>query len=268
MKEIKNTLLIFKARWLEAAAIVGLSGVYPILSMLSRDVRNSNQTLSNTVIYLILVLVSFAVVIIQIMLFYGFQRSVYLFETRRNSLAELLKYGAYFFWRLIGFGIILAIAHFFLQWLISIPTAPFLCPDSTLFQRVKECPMVFAFHSSFASIVLIKPVLFISALIIVLDCKLFESFKFLKICRLPKAKEAVILYCVAILVSTFLWALGQNLISPQSTEYYLYTFASSVLRTLLSLMWAVLAIRYVASLELDYDRQIQPAALDDLTKTE
>ena len=115
MKEIKNTLLIFKARWPEAAVITGLFAISPILSILSRDVRNSNQTLSNTVIYLILALVFLLVGIVNMMLLYGFQRSVCLFETRRDSLVELLKYGTHFFWRLIGFGIIVVTAHFFLH---------------------------------------------------------------------------------------------------------------------------------------------------------
>jgi len=108
-------------------------------------------------------------------------------------------------------------------------------------------------------LILIKVVLFIPALIIVLDCGVFESFKFLRKCKLLDSRELVALFCLG-MVLPFLWFFLRITYNPETTSQYILRSATAAISYVLWLIIAVMAIRFVASLNLVYDNQ--PSSLD------
>jgi len=144
------------------------------------------------------------------------------------------------------------IFNFFLQRLISLPIVPYICPDTTFLQRIGKCPFLYAFQASAASMILIKLMLFIPALIFVLDCRLGESFGLLKHCRLSKVIEPAFLYCLSISLGMFSWAITVNLRDNSPFLYYFSMTFRSVISSFLGLAIGIMTVRYAASLKLVY----------------
>lgn len=253
MKEIKKTLAIFRARWPEVLLLVGLPTVNAALVIL-----NSNIGKTILPLYMALGFISLGLTILTFILNYGFMRTIFLDSTIPHSPAMLLELGRHFFWRMLAFGIFFALVHLLLQWLISLPIAPYICPDTTFIQRVGKCPFLHAFQSSIASLILIKLMLFIPALIFVLDCRLSKSFGLLKRCRLSKAIEPVFLYCLSTIFGMFFWAITVTLRENPSSLYYLLTLLRSIIVTFLHLAIGTMTVRYAASLKLVYVETEKP----------
>jgi len=260
MKEIRKTLAVFKVRWPEVTLIVALFVINSALIIFRPNVQKSVVP-----VYVVFSLISLALMIVGFILNYGFLRTIFLDDTKRHSPVVLVKLGSHFFWRMFVFGILMVIFHFFLQWLISLPIAPYICPDISLLQRAVKCPMFYAFQASAASLVLVKLTLFIPALIFVLDCSFHESFGLLKHCKLSKAIEATLLFCFTILFGMIFWAISLNLKEDYTELYYCSMFLRSGIMSFLTLAAATMAVRYVASLALACGKIEKP--VDSETET-
>jgi len=125
------------------------------------------------------------------------------------------------------------------------------------------------------NIVFVKLILLIPALVIVLDCKTFESFKLLKLYKLSDAKKLVILYCVIIAIDLFasILSLYCSGISSESTYFVAIAITQYILRIVYSvainfvhLMIAVMAVRFVGSLDLVYDNSAKDLNSEGLLK--
>lgn len=233
MTEIKKTLAILKARWPEVILLIGLAVLLPFLSNLLTKLKY-DSALSSTVLSAGFLL---PLMVIRTMLRSGFLRTVYLEGQQRQTIAVLLRTGLLFFWRMIGLGLLFSI--------------PFLTV-TLLSTRLVGKPTVLG--QLVINIILMKFILLLPALVIVLDCRVFESFKFLKKCRLRDAGELIVLFCFK-MVFPYLWMFLRTFYGT-TTPQPIFRIVSSITMCFIGLIIAVTAVRFVASLDLVYDENI------------
>ena len=258
MTEIKKTLAILKTRWPEVTLIIGLN----ILSLLSNYIFGTGKLNLTTSSSLLPFGVNMVFIVVLLILGLGFLRTFYLEGQKQQPPLVLLRTGKHFFWRMFGLGLLFMIVYLVLAGLIFLIVKQFTSID-TSFSQVTPWIRHLCFAASV--LILIKPVLLIPALIIVLDCKAFKSFKLLKQCKILNAKELVVLFFVS-MAATFLWAF---LPPPQSTitiSQYILIVCLAVVGNFVSLMVAVMAVRFVASLHLVYDDRSRSLDSQDLLK--
>jgi len=261
MTETKKSLAILKARWPEVTLIVGLYALAVLSNSLSRAARPD----LTKILLLLCMLFSLSLMVVSTILNYGFLRTVYLEGQKRQTPMALLKKGRAFFWRMIRFGLLLAIAYFILSWLIFLIIKYFTSIDTGFFETAKVAPWLYQLCFVAPMLILIKLVLFVPALIFVLDCRVFESFKFLRKCKLLDSKELVALFCLQ-MVLPFLWVFLQIPYNPETTSQYILRSVPTVIGYVLWLTIAVTAVRFVASLDLVYDSQPNSLDFEDLRK--
>ena len=258
MAEIKKTLTILKARWPEVTLIIGLYALAVLSNNLSRATR-PDLTKTLFLLRIPFSLFSLTLMVVSMMLNYGFLRTVHLEGQKVQTPMALLKTGRHFFWRMVGFGLIYIVPYFILAWLIFLIIKYFTFIDTGFLETAKVTPWLYQLCFIAPTLILIKLVLFIPALIIVLDCGVFESFKFLKRCKLLDARELVALFCLR-MVLPFLWIFLQIPYNPATSSQYILRIVSSIIGQFIGLIISVMVVRFVASLHLVYDNQ--PSSLD------
>ncbi|MBA7694187.1 hypothetical protein ES703_102794 [subsurface metagenome] len=115
------------------------------------------------------------------------------------------------------------------------------------------------------SVILVKLILLLPALVIVLDCRTFESFEFLKHCRILEAKGLVILF-YAHLAFRFLLAFLRLHYDILTASRYILEIGPLIISCFVNLIIAVMAVRFVASLHLEYNSQPVSLDFEDLRK--
>ncbi len=255
MTEIKKTLTILKARWPEVILIIGLTVLLPFLSKLLTKLKY-DSALSLTVLATCFRL---ALMVVTIVLRSGFLRTVYLEGRKRQSIAVLLRTGLHFLWRMIVLGLLYAIPLLTLT-LLSIrlagkPTAP---GETDILHNISLLVLVI-------NIILMKFILLLPALVIVLDCRAFESFKFLKKCRLRDAGALIVLFCFN-MAFPYLWMFSRTLYGTITTPQLIFRIVTSITTCFIGLIIAVTAVRFVGSLDLVYDNKPVSLDFEDLRK--
>ena len=86
--EIRDSLAILKARWPEAAVIIGLGSLPKLLSHMVRIYHDLAMVVS---------LVSVGMVLLITIISAGFLRTVYLEQDKRQTVVDLMRIGKYFF---------------------------------------------------------------------------------------------------------------------------------------------------------------------------
>jgi hypothetical protein len=259
MTEIKKTLALLKARWPEVMFIIAID-------VLSLSINLSRQILHPTgqMLHTLITLVSLPFIIITFLLIFGFQRTVYLENQKRQSPLVLLHEGKHFFLRLAALGIIYSLALMCLQILVfwTIKHVAFI--DKGFMDTAWGQPLVFLLYSTAFNLILMKLILLIFPLIIVLDCGIFESFKMLSRCRLRNARELVILFLIS-LGLPFLWTFlpSASVRSGTTISSYFLITTQTIVGQFIDLMMAVMAIRFVASQNLIYDNGSKPLDSQD-----
>ena len=254
MAEIKKTLSILKARWPETALIIGLSVLPAFLNNRVR-VEKSNLTGVQLSLY---IGSSLAFMVVYTIFNCGFLRTVYLEGKKQQSPTILLKTGRFFFWKMVGFGILLAIAFFPLFALI-------LFAMKSLMSQFLPYLLIYQLSITSTLIILIKPLLLMPALIIVLNCRVLKSWKLLKHCKLMDAKELVVLFCFQMMLP-FLWIFLGIPYGAKAISQYILAIGPTIITYFTHLMVAVMAVRFVASLNLEYDSQPVSLDFEDLRK--
>ncbi|MFA5252927.1 MAG: hypothetical protein WC454_10135 [Phycisphaerae bacterium] len=248
MTETKETLGILKARWPEVTLIIGLN----VLSIIANKLLLISQT--NTTPYLGLINGGFifTLMIIIALLTTGFQRTACLEGPKQQSPAVLLRTGSRFFWRIVGFGLIYLPVLGILVWLSFLVIKQFASIETGFWETAKAHPFIYQLCFTISALILIKPFLLIGPLIIVLDCRISDSFKLLKQYKLLDAKELLLLFFVSsalILISASL----PSLKSATTLSLYSLIMTKYIMQHFISLMMAVMAVRFVASRNLVYD---------------
>jgi len=253
MSQIRETLKILKARWPEVVLIIGLTVLLPFLRKLPTKLKyHSALNLIFLPIFLLL-----ALMVITTMLYCGFIRTVYLEGQKRQAIPVLLRTGLHFLWRIIVLGSLYGIPLLTLMLLSTHLVARRVESGET--DTVQNIFLIHQLLVSVIRIILMKFIIFIPALVIVLDCGAFESFKFIKKCRLSDAKELIALFCFQIALG-FVWTFLRTLYGAATIPPFTFRIGSSITACFIGLIIAVMAVRFVASLDLAYDGQTQ--ALD------
>ena len=255
MTEIKKTLAILKARWPEVILLIGLAVLLPFLSKLL-----ANSALSSTVLSVGFLL---PLMVIRTMLRLGFLRTVYLEGQQRQTIAVLLRTGLPFFWRMIVLGLLFSIPLLTLMLLSIHIAAKRVAPgEAGILHNISLIRQLLVLV---INIIVMKFILLLPALVIVLDCRVFESFKFLKKCRLRDAGTLIVLFCFK-MAFPCLWMLSRTLYGT-TTAQPIFRIVSSTTTCFIGLIIAVMAVRFVASLDLVYDAQTEPLDSQGLLKS-
>lgn len=246
MTEIREALAILKARWREVAVIVGLPLLAQFLQIIMAH-RAIWLALNPTIfIWPYIFINSILFPIILIVFKCGFLRTAYLQNQKLHSLLVLVRVGVHFLWRMVILGLLYGLPSLLLVLLelsIIYKHWPFeyLSQTSAWFNSI----VYIAFRIIFAKLILLTP-----AIVIAIDCGAFESFKFLKFCKLSKAKTLVVLYCISIALCFLPFILSQycyggTCCTVVTTSLYLFRFIHSVIMNLINLVIAVMAVRFV-----------------------
>ena len=251
MNEIKKTLAILKARWPEVTLIIISISLLPVLAGLVVSPKSMRFFLLLRSIFSLIFILMLA------MLRLGFLRTVYLEGQKRQSIAVLLRTGIHFLWRMIVLGLLYFIPLLTLTLLSTRLVARRVAPGET--DILHNIFLIRQLLVLVITIILMKFILLIPALVIVLDCRAFESFKFLKNCRLRDARELIVLFCFK-MAFPYLWMFLRRLYGATTTPEHIFSIVNSVTTCFIGLIIAVMAVRFVASLHLVYDNQ--PSSLD------
>ena len=206
--------------------------------------------------YLLLILVISAI------LTTGFQRTVYLKGDMRHPPMALLRTGWHFFGRMVKLGLLWALIYCILVWLTFLIIKQCTPIEAGFSETAKVAPFFYQFYFIVPALILIKPLLLIPAQIIVLECRVWGSFKQLKKCRLFDAKELLILFLISLILSCS-W-----IILPISNEITTISQMAlkipfTILTGFIGLMVAVMAVRFIASLDLVYNENLSPSAPEE-----
>ena len=246
MTEIKKTLAILKARWPEVTLIMGLYLLmllyYPLFGSVGRRLLTPDK------FALLALPMSYLLLAISATLRFGFLRTVYLQGDQRSSPLTLLRTGIYFLWRMIVLGALYSIPFLLVALLSTRIIVGLVSPESFAQSSFWINQLFFLAFSVF----LVKLILLLPALVIVLDCRTFESFKFLKHCRLWEAKELVILF-YAHLAFRFLLRFLRLHYDILTASRYILEIGPLIISCFVNLTIVVMAVRFVGSLNLVYD---------------
>jgi hypothetical protein len=234
MNEIKAVLSILKARWSEAALIIGLMAIpMPLMRLLFAvyPVEANRMILINWGILLTNMCISLFVLLIG----GGFLRTVYLEGQKRQRVSSLMKTGRHFFSRLFGLyaGVMmLAIIAIYL-----LPRGVVCRPNFFITNRIVTIAI---------KLILVKPILLVPAMIIVLDCELFEGFGFIRRMRLLDAKGMLAVFLILVFLPLFFPNLPAG-----SLWHYPIMMLFSILVYGLSLAVMIMAVRFAGSVSRD-----------------
>ncbi len=247
MNEIKETIAILKARLPEVTLIIGLFA----LANLSKSLFLPTKPDLTKTLFLINIPFLLSLMVLSIILYHGFLRTVHLEGPKKQTPMVLLMTGKHFFWRMFGLGLIFAASYLILTWLIFLIIKYFTSIDADFTEFAKLTPWQHQLCFIAAMLILIKVTLFIPALILVLDCGVFKSFQFLRKCKLLESKELVALFCLDV-VMPFLWILLKIPNNPETISQYILSIITIVINNILWLIINVTAVRFVGSLDLVY----------------
>ncbi len=240
MKEIKETISILKARWSEAIVIVSLY----VLIDAARHLFRSARPVPNKV--MILSCMALVLVIVTTILKYGFLRTVLLGNRQRQTFANLLEVGKRFFWRAVGYGLIYLICFAILIWLTFLVIKNLASVEMGFWETMKSAPLLFLLYSTIPGLILVKVQLLVPAIILVLDCGVFEGFKSLRKWRLLDSKELVALFCLNMALALF-WGFVRVSFDTKGVLFYILAIVSSIVSRALWIIIAVTAVRFVGS---------------------
>ncbi len=260
-------MAILKARWPEAAFIIGIY----ILPILSSELLLKIRPISMKITGIIISLVSLLFCVIRGLFRCGFLRTFYTNGQKRQSLPVLLRTGIHFLWRFFVLYLIYALPFMFTLMIFSNLIQRLISPDNTDYPHTH-----FWYYSLFPVLVnsiLIKLIILLPALIIVLDCRVFDSFRFLRRYKLSKSKEIISLYFINIAIVFLVSVISQYYLNfSYGTSYFastailrlIFRIISAAVTYFISLMIAVMAVRFVACYTVKYDSSPRPVDFEDL----
>ncbi len=248
MTETKKTLQLLNARYQEVALIVGLN-VLSVLALKMFQTAESPPISIHSFLFLVFVAVA---AIVSNILNYGFQRTAFLEGEKNQMPSTLLKTGATFFWRMLKFGLCLIPLYLLLIWLAFTITKKIMPPHTSLAKIADDFPLIYHLCFALPTLILFKPLALMPAVIIVLNWGVLKSWKSLKCCKILKAKELVVGFCLLISLG-FLWIFLRIPDEPVTVTQHLLAVIPPIVTNCVSLGVAIIAIRFVASQNLVYD---------------
>ncbi len=261
MNEIQKTFAILRARWPEVTLIIGLYTLvelsHSMFGFTEPDVDVTKTMFLPSILFIL------SLTVVAMILSYGFLRTVYLEGPKEQTPMDLLKTGKHFFWRMVGFGFIFASLYFIVMGLIFSIAKYFTSTNTGFIESATSTPWLYQLCSTATMLIMMKVSLFIPALILVLDCRVVNSFKLLSKFELFKSKELVALFCLSTVIH-LLWLLLKIPENPETISQYIIKIGTIVTGQVLGLTVTVTAVRFVSSLDLGYDGRITDSNSEDL----
>ncbi len=190
----------------------------------------------------ILIVGTMAFGIVWQLLYLGFVATSFIDSTKPREPMELLRIGKRFFWRMLRFQMVLGCAYMIVVLFIS----GFLMKIAQVDVTIDDIPLWIPPVSSFAALaVMIKPLVFIPAVMIVRDKMVAESFMSLGQFPMARAIELLKLFfgCFAVI---FLLSFVHGLTAPKTLIYYAMTGIYGLSASFLLLLTAMAAVKFVA----------------------
>jgi len=245
---IKEAISILKNRWPEAMLLVGLGLTLGFLNMNSITIEKDNASPQAAVIFLSLAIMAFFLLFKT-----GFLKTVQQSGDEPQQPLTLLKEGKKFLWRFVLLGM-LYITIYFAATLIVMP---FLVPQEAIASNPEKFIPVIEklaiIDYIIVTLIFMKFIIFLPALIIVNDVPIAFGLSMLKYCKLKEAKGIVVLFLIQMAVN-LTW-----LLLPDFEIELKYQKIMSLLPTIINqcfiLVISVAAIRFVSSLNLLYDNE-------------
>lgn len=264
MIETLKTLEILRARRPEVTLIIGLYTLvelsHSLFGFTEPDVDVTKPIFLPSILFIL------GLTVVSMILSYGFLRTVYLEGPKEQTPLDLLKIGKHFFWRMVGFSFIFAGLYFILTMLIFSITKYFTSTETGFIESATSAPWLYQLCSTATMLITMKVSLFIPAIIIVLDCRVVNSFKLLSKIKLFKLKELVALFCLSTVIH-LLWLLLKIPENPETISQYIITIVTIVTGQVLGLIVTVTAVRFVGSLNLVYDGGMKDLDSEDVLET-
>lgn len=256
MKEIKKTLAILKARWPEVILILGINLLLVLVNLVLSPKSMQVFWWYRGIFPLIFILILTT-------LRSGFLRTVYLEGQKRQSFLVLLRTGLHFLWRLIVLDLLFCIPSLILILLnIHLVSGRVSHGETDILHNIFLIRHLLVLV---INIILMKFILLMPALVIVLDCRAFESFRFLKYCRLRDARELIVLFCFK-MAFPYLRIFLRTLYDTTTIPQRIFSIFNSVATCFIGLIIVVMAVRFVDSLNLVYGNKPSPLDFEDSRK--
>lgn len=239
MYKIKEALAIIKTRWLEVCFIVFLIQTSLLLPPL---ITHSNENGIGFLTFLLLHPILIA----------GWQKSIMIGINKPENPFKLFQLGWHYYGRLLLYFILYIILYVLsFTVFVSIITRIFSLDSTADF--AKNSLMSYLFFI-FASVILVK-LIFIYPIIIQLDCRLIKSLKYLKFCKLKKAKNVLLVYFLTLVFPII--PLAIKLFGSDDIWIYFINIPIYIITTILGLVLSVLTMWFVMSLKLVYDKPVE-----------
>ena len=244
LKEIKKTLAILKDRWPEALLVIAtavLTWVLPAIIM----AKPLESVEPGSILWMIFFVV---VAVLAMLLRAGFLRTIYTETTTQHMPGQLISAGKHFFWRLLGFNILIGAAVYLIGLLLLSLSMPLLTEQA----KIQTAPVwLIQLCIQAAMLLLIKVAILVEPVIIVKDCPLLDSLRIFRYYRLLDARVLIVFYVVQLGL-----AYGGQVVAGDdmtTTAQYSWLIAIMVLAAFVEMFVAVTAVRYVASVDFGYD---------------
>jgi hypothetical protein len=180
-----GTLRIFYNRWAEVLLVIVFSGG---ALLLFNEFAGSEKISESSM--MLMGLGTGAFLVFGYLMQLGFLRTAFLEGETRQEPKILITTGARFLWRVMLAGIVIFVLVFMMSQIIfSIVYSQFGEGDTSKID-MEKVPMWMMYVSVYgAMFLLIKPVVFVPAIIVVFDCKVREVIGYLKIFRIFRAGQ-------------------------------------------------------------------------------
>lgn len=255
LKEISRISAIIKYRFSEVILIVALIIMTQVCTIQSQI--SDSESFSDK---LPLLFFGIAAAVISLILSCGFLRSICYEPFHKHPPADLLSIGKPFFWRIVGYGLLMAC-------FVMVLLLPVFLIAGQLFGTENSQPEVPTYFFSLAFmliwLLLFKPSVFIPAFVLSRNTGVFESLRSLKTFNISRVKPVIILFIVHTLIS-FLPSFLSVSADKNIKVYYAVVVSFSVVGQVLRLMVLVGAVRFVISL----DRQSENAGREEQQEQE
>ncbi len=243
-KFTEPVLKIIKYRWPEVVLIIGIGALASISIYLpGKEISEETEFPPQFLYQLILGGIGMIIT-------WGFLRTACLNNLQQQQPFGLFKTGLHFLIRMIAFRLLFGLVGFCFLFFVYQIVSQLFTVNKELIDAAKDLPWTFNLCIFFTMLLLMKPFLLIPAIIVVLDCKVLESFRLFWQYQLRKAAGLVVLFCIQLL-TPFL----AILLKPRSVIAYIALILAALITSFIEFLVYITAVKFVSNENLPVVKQ-------------
>lgn len=251
---LQKAIDILKARWPEVVLLVVLQAAMVLLSEHILRVSDISEAQNAPLPFWAAFLLGLGFIgcaIVWQMMYLGFLRTAAVANEQPQQPMELLRTGRPFFWRILLFQIIVGFAAMLISNIVAMSIARMM--------RIEDLPQWLVQVSGLVgTLVLIKPILIVTARIIVYDNTVWQSFSYVAYYPFRQINH-LMSYIFSGGFIVLLIMLAGKAVPEQTTGYYLY---SGLHNLIFSLFLLVPTLAVVLWLEQQYQAELEQIRKD------